>query len=218
MTGVVDSNQSDMVEEEQDAPHGDEDNQLHSHPDMHNASLHGTLNDFAAEFRLPPSFLHLEKDTDSIPGHGSLARGADHPDHENMHADHNPEQAGADHVYREATGGATGIAAGDSPSAERNILIIGEMGKTGSNELLELLAAIPDSFALFEPFKNYKYLGKLPLPGSFSTLYSCSFLQDNAMASQVIWSVSLHLLRAMVCTCVIGAFNQLRHRLVSVDL
>lgn len=41
-------------------------------------------------------------------------------------------------------------------SDQVNVLIIGELNKAGSNELLELLGLDSDSFILYEPFRQFK--------------------------------------------------------------
>lgn len=125
--------------------------------------------DFLANFKLPARLQHLHP---TVPNNDA---------HQN-----NADQRAQQHLATSTNGEGNPRAASSAPSY-KSILIIGEMNRAGSNELMELLSTIPKSFSLYEPFRNFKYVGMLPLPGSFSTLYSCEFKDDVEMTSKVVW-------------------------------
>jgi hypothetical protein len=76
---------------------------------------------------------------------------------------------------------------GSAAVAPLNVVVVGELNRAGSNELLELLSSIQQSYALYEPFRHFKYAGTLPLEGSFATLFGCQFADDVGTASKVVW-------------------------------
>lgn len=80
-------------------------------------------------------------------------------------------------------------------------MIIAE-SEAGSSLLLHLLSRVPDSFSLFEPFRNFKYDPHKTLNGSFDTLFSCNFARDGATLSEVAWpgAAREHILRGLADT------------------
>lgn len=74
------------------------------------------------------------------------------------------------------------------PTGPLNVLIIAE-GNTGSEFLLHLLSVVKDGISVFEPFRNFKYDGKV-LPGQYGGLYNCSFAVDGGLLSQVCYDAA----------------------------
>lgn len=137
--------------------------------------------DFLANFKLPARLQHLQQATPARPL--KAAPPSISPEQNSNNSLNGANDAAPSHHQQLAAADTVAISAPSYTS----ILIIGEMNRAGSNELMELLSTIPESFALYEPFRNFKYVGMLPLPGSFSTLYSCNFKDDGAVTSKVVW-------------------------------